>query len=510
MMSEKIQMQQSRAATLVLTLVALLVVVLCGESRQVLAQGQWTTNPNGTDINNTNPGKVGIGTANPQSILHIGGSGAAITIDTPGAARGRVLTLPGVNNWFATTLNANYNSGWYLDSATSDGWFFKLDTRGRSGVAGDANGMWLFRIPAGANPHTNEYPVFGVTADRGAVGRLSAGYSPVSTFDIRSSGNTSSTFGLSVINGSNVTNLLVRDDGNVGIGTTTPTAKLDVQGGAVNASGGLCIAGDCKTAWSQIGSSASPWTTSGTSVFYNSGNVGIGTGSAAAKLNVYEPGLSAGTWKGRIVANGDVAAVTIGESNSVATIGGHTAALNNWSTLAINPGGGNVGIGTTAPVAKLDVAGNVNVTGDITATGNINAKYQDLAEWVPASGALPPGTVVVLDPGHNNRVTASSRVYDTRVAGVVSARPGIALGEVGEGKVLVATTGRVMVRVDATKAPIKIGDLIVTSNLPGAAMKSIPVELGGVSIHRPGTIVGKALEPLGKGVGEILVLLSLQ
>ncbi|PYS41052.1 MAG: hypothetical protein DMG14_08555 [Acidobacteria bacterium] len=35
--------------------------------------------------------------------------------------------------------------------------------------------------------------------------------------------------------------------GNVGIGTTAPAAKLDVQGGQINASGGLCIAGVCQT-----------------------------------------------------------------------------------------------------------------------------------------------------------------------------------------------------------------------------------------------------------------------
>jgi len=29
-------------------------------------------------------------------------------------------------------------------------------------------------------------------------------------------------------------------------------------------------------------------------------------------------------------------------------------------------------------------------------------------------------------------------------------------------------------------------------------------------IHRSGTLIGKALEPLDKGVGEILVVLSLQ
>jgi hypothetical protein len=74
----------------------------------------------------------------------------------------------------------------------------------------------------------------------------------------------------------------------------------------------------------------------------------------------------------------------------------------------------------------------------------------------------------------------------------------------------VATTGRVKIKVDATRGPIHIGDLLVTSDVPGMAMKSEPVNIGGVQIHRPGTLIGKALEPLAKGKGEILVLLSLQ
>lgn len=93
---------------------------------------------------------------------------------------------------------------------------------------------------------------------------------------------------------------------------------------------------------------------------------------------------------------------------------------------------------------------------------------------------------------------------------LVSAQPGIALGEGGEGKVLVATTGRVRIKVDASHGPIQVGDLLVSSNIPGVAMKSKPIDVGGVEIHRPGTLIGKALEPLAKGQGEILVLLSLQ
>jgi hypothetical protein len=50
----------------------------------------------------------------------------------------------------------------------------------------------------------------------------------------------------------------------------------------------------------------------------------------------------------------------------------------------------------------------------------------------------------------------------------------------------------------------------VTSGKSGLAMKSLPIMVAGASIHHPSTIIGKALEPLTKGRGEILVLLSLQ
>ena len=157
-----------------------------------------------------------------------------------------------------------------------------------------------------------------------------------------------------------------------------------------------------------------------------------------------------------------------------------------------------------------DSGQKLTVHGDITASGNLAAKFQDIAEWVPTTEQIPAGTVVVLDRSHNNHVRASSRAYDTSVAGVVSEQPGLILGEAGDAKAMIATTGRVRVKVDATRVAIAIGDLLVTSDLAGVAMKSQPIDLGGVPIHRPGTLIGKALEPLADGEGEILVLLSLQ
>lgn len=251
-----------------------------------------------------------------------------------------------------------------------------------------------------------------------------------------------------------------------------------------------------------------------TNTFPSSGDVGIGTTSPSQTLSVIGTmGLSeggAGSCCRLLFTTGGSGTSINHNDNSPMFL---QTQGNSWLTILHS---GFVGIGTTSPTSKLHVAGDVTATGDVTAsgnisaTGNISARYQDLAEWVPARHSIAPATVVILDSAERNTVVASSEAYDTRVAGVVSAEPGIVLGEAGENKVKVATTGRVKVRVDASRNPVRIGDLLVTSDREGVAMRSEPIEISGRKIHQPGTLIGKALEPLDGGEGEILVLLSLQ
>jgi hypothetical protein len=280
------------------------------------------------------------------------------------------------------------------------------------------------------------------------------------------------------------------------------------------------------------------WVTNGDHIHNtNSGNVGIGTTSPTGKLHVAGspvPALRLQNTAYLKSSNGVTGFVAFIDSagSEYAWFGDGSAVQANMMTLyagtthglSIYSGGINVmnipptgliGIGTLTPTAKLDVvghakiSGNLNVTGTVTG-GNIAAHYQDIAEWVPTKASLTPGTVVVIDASAENHVRASSSPYDTAVAGVVSRQPGLILGVPAESDVMVATTGRVRVRADATRATISIGDILVSSDKPGTAMRSEPMLVNGRSFHQPGTIIGKALEALPEGEGEILVLLSMQ
>jgi hypothetical protein len=302
--------------------------------------------------------------------------------------------------------------------------------------------------------------------------------------------------------------------GFAGVGTLTPTTPLEVVGrirlteGAnsseffTGSSGGLMGMHFGTRTSIPLGfytNSSAPW-----AILDTFGNFGLGTYTPGARLEVANGRI-------RLSQGTDASEFFTGSSGGIAGLhmGSRTNMAVSFYTNSSGPRltvttAGNVGIGTTTPVALFHVAGNAQVD------GNIAAKYQDVAEWVPARSKLDPGTVVVLDSATPNEVTASNRPYDPRVAGVVSEKPGVLLGEGGENQIKVAHMGRVKVKVDASYGAVAIGDLLVTSPTPGYAMRSQPVSIGSTVIHQPGTLLGKALEPLDKGQAEVLVLLTLQ
>lgn len=389
-------------------------------------------------------------------------------------------------------------------------------------------------------------------------------------------------------------------NGNVGIGTVTPASgvRLDVYGptrvtaggsggymqiGTPNGETGLGTRGTNRfdlrfnghTVTLAAGSDAGPPPPQSGITLNTNGNVGIGMSSPLMasewKLEVNGPlrlnpfGDSGGTVQFS-TPNGEtglsILDATRANRADVRFDGQSLKLLAGTGTLP--PGDGifittasRVGIGTSTPGTKLDVAGdiagtrlvlradpvapmnaavlceNAGVTNFVpynTALGRaMNIVVHDafirdatvrtltilggadLAEPFPMKDeAIEKGSVVVIDEEQPGQLKRSTRAYDPRVAGIISGangiNPGISLRQEGvlEGSENVALTGRVYVRADASNGAIEPGDMLTSSDTPGHAMK--------VTDHgkAQGAIIGKAMGRLPKGQGMVLVLVTLQ
>ena len=178
--------------------------------------------------------------------------------------------------------------------------------------------------------------------------------------------------------------------------------------------------------------------------------------------------------------------------------------------------------GSIAVTGNCEVTGALHTTGNHVCDGNLHTKgdhivdgdiqlvgadYAEDFDIVDLEGA-EPGTVMVLDDSGGVRV--SDHAYDRRVAGVLSGagnyKPAVILDRqaTGTNRRPLALIGKVYCRVDASDAPIAIGDLLTTSSTPGHAMKAVnPAQAFGA-------VIGKALRPLVGGRGLVPILVALQ
>ena len=183
---------------------------------------------------------------------------------------------------------------------------------------------------------------------------------------------------LEINHSSNGNHFTILDNGNVGIGTTTPNAKLDVQG----TQGQLFsvtddLSGDIFSVADISGVPIMNVNSDGTSYF--DGNVGIGTTSPAHPLTVVQKIASIGgtnnaktisinvndSW-GYLTTTAANFYINKGIRVDTGEIGSYNEDLQlktgGNTRVAILNSNGNVGIGTTSPGAKLEVNGNIKLS----------------------------------------------------------------------------------------------------------------------------------------------------
>jgi len=356
---------------------------------------------------------------------------------------------------------------------------------------------------------------------------------------------------------STITNSPIAISGNsVGIGTTNPSQTLEIDGNeqidARSSASSYKVASSFtdlvnNSPWYGIGESSLTlpgsnynavqlagyyglnFLTCCTQMVINTqGNIGMGIKNPPAALTVQ----SSGTWSyNEGQENGfQVLSGTNPGSDYTLYMGvdktNHLSYIQSvqWgiatANLALNARGGNVGIGTTSPAQKLEVAGYIQADSGIYFPGSSTPQTTpwtgvlcggDYAESVDVTGdrtKYGPGDVMVIDPEHDGKFLKSAEPYSTAVLGIYSTRPG-ALGRrqisaKNADEVPMAMIGIVPTKVSAENGAIKRGDLLVTSSTPGYAMK-------GTDRNRlVGAVIGKAMGNLDSGIGVIEVGVTLQ
>ncbi len=298
-------------------------------------------------------------------------------------------------------------------------------------------------------------------------------------------------------------------NGRVGIGTSTPLAKLTVVGSG-NTSTTLAF-----NTFSASGTSTFKIDDAGNASFANDG-LYYEASSSVSYINSFETGgLNFDDNAGL------VSWVDLNVSSSVAgTPNAYTASIGGNPMIQIygdsNGTGGvtnmTVSIGTsTTSTYKLYIDAGVSTTAGLGVNGFIKASGYiagtttlDIAETYPVdpecdvNGNCPQvGDVVCSaeDTSSTFFIEQCSATSTDRIIGVVSGNPGFILGgyDVKDTKIKglyptsfrpIALAGRVPVNVSIANGAIKAGDYLTSSAVPGVAVKAI----------EPGKSIGMALQ----------------
>jgi hypothetical protein len=338
---------------------------------------------NGIGYNNNlvlDRGSVGIGTDSPASALHVADTGeCVVTIqDLDGTNQFLTVGHNGGSSYFLSRDNtSNGNFSFYTFDGTTISTRMYIAPAGNVGIGTTSPGAKLevtdeIRVSSGGSYASFTARNTGTTGGGGLLGYqngVANAFFGVAGWYLGNSdtgiivGTDSSSRPIRFY--TNTERMRISGDGNVGIGTTSPSYKLHLVGGSEYIDGGL----------GPINSS--PYTSANRLIFNNDYN---DVARGPNKITLYD-----GSWLGGF-----------GIHNN--TLAYYSGGIHNWylasdATNAVSlmtlTSGGSLGIGTTSPSEKLHVDGNVIVTYNNSFQGiNSIGNKAILARVSPTTGII--------------------------------------------------------------------------------------------------------------------------
>ena len=318
----------------------------------------FNTTQQGSNIAFTNVGNVGINTTTPQNTLNVVGDGNITgnlyggTVYAGGSA---ILTTGGSTGYYMDTANGAYRSP---NGATNAGYYFQSYNGGTTLMYVGLTGNYAGNVGIGTtSPVAKLYINTTGTGDNLDINRDSTSSNGFVKFITGSNNewilgerNTiDSNFHLYNYGLGADALVVLNGSGNVGIGTTSPTANLEVSSN-VNSSGDTLYVHNTNSG-------------TGASARFDLASDNPGNKELTFMVNSQAAsGTSFGINNAQLSTIFDNAntAYTSGLAVGVGTNKPFYLVQNGVPALTIN-NSGNVGIGTTSPAQKLSVNGNLRI-----------------------------------------------------------------------------------------------------------------------------------------------------